>query len=161
MVTAPPPRKFLNGYNFDPSLTIDASIKTAAHQTISVHLQVIGFSNETYTIMVSLPSEKSAAVVPEQLSHYALGKVLGRGMCGDVVEGTHKLTETKVAIKHIRRADFELAGVEFNGRELDLLRVMHHTNIVQLYDCMILPNEIVIVMELISGGELFNYCMDK
>jgi serine/threonine protein kinase len=77
------------------------------------------------------------------------------------VEGTHKLTGMKVAIKHIRRSDFEMAGVAFNGRELELLRGMHHPNVVQLFDCLNLPLEIVIVMELIPGGELFEYCMNK
>ncbi len=97
VVTAPPARKFLTGFKFDPSETIDCSVKTAAHQTIGVQLQVIDFSRETYTIVVSLPGDKDEEVLSkDQLSHYTIGKVLGKGMCGEVREGTHKLTGAKV-----------------------------------------------------------------
>lgn len=161
VVTAPPPRKFLNGLKFNPSDVIDVSVKTAAHQTISVELQVIDFANEMYTIMVSLPGNKNENRAPDQLSHYVVGKVLGRGMCGEVREGTHKLTGCKVAIKHIRKSDFEEAGVEFNGLELDLMKGLCHPSVVQLFDCIQLHQEVVIIMELVSGGELFDYCMEK
>ncbi len=64
-MTAPAPRKILNGLKFDPNLSIDASVKTAAHQTISVQLQVIEFANETYTIVFSL-IEKNDGSTPQQ-----------------------------------------------------------------------------------------------
>ncbi len=164
IVTAPPPRRFLNGRLFDPSDNISAQAVTASGQTITCLLQVVEFANCTYTIVCSLPStDKSVpdTTFSEQLSHYQLGRVLGKGMCGEVREGTHKLTGSKIAIKRIRQKDFEAAGVKFSRLEVDLMRGMDHPNVVQLLDCVSLPSEILLVLELISGGELFSYCMDK
>ena len=162
VVLSPAPKLYMNARLFDPNQTFDGSAKTSQGQTVSLNFQVIDFSNRTYTIMFYLAGQKTDQDdLSLQLNHYSLGAVLGNGMCGEVRQGTHKLTNTDVAVKRIRKVDFDSAGVVFTGLEVDLMRGLDHPNVVQLYDCVRLENEMVLILELISGGELFQLCMDK
>lgn len=45
--------------------------------------------------------------------------------------------------------------------EIDTLRSLHHPNIIELYDVYISPDKIYIIMELMEGGELFDYVVRK
>lgn len=45
--------------------------------------------------------------------------------------------------------------------EIDTLRSLHHPNIIELYDVFISPDKIYIIMELMEGGELFDYVVQK
>jgi serine/threonine protein kinase len=45
--------------------------------------------------------------------------------------------------------------------EIQALRSLQHPNIIRLYDVYISPNHIFIVMELMEGGELFDYVVQK
>jgi serine/threonine protein kinase len=45
--------------------------------------------------------------------------------------------------------------------EIDTLRSLHHPNIIELYDVYISPDKIYIIMELMEGGELFDYVVQK
>ena len=45
--------------------------------------------------------------------------------------------------------------------EIEALRSLHHPNIITLYDVYITEEKIYIVMELMSGGELFDYVVAK
>jgi serine/threonine protein kinase/Leucine-rich repeat (LRR) protein len=161
IVTHPDPQEYMMENRIDPDETFFAKAQSRNEQTVSVNMHVIEFVNKAYTLVLSLPGEQSVQVdLGEQLNHYKLGRVLGEGMCGSVLEGTHKLTGFKVAVKRIRKTDFDSAGVEYSGREVDLMRKLDHPNVVQLLDCVKLKNEMCLVMELVSGGELFSYCMD-
>ena len=45
--------------------------------------------------------------------------------------------------------------------EIKALRSLHHPNIITLYDVYITNDKIYIVMELMEGGELFDYVVKK
>jgi serine/threonine protein kinase len=45
--------------------------------------------------------------------------------------------------------------------EIEALRSLHHPNIIQLFDVYITDQKIFIVMELMEGGELFDYVVKK
>jgi serine/threonine protein kinase len=45
--------------------------------------------------------------------------------------------------------------------EIQALRELHHDNIIQLFDVFITEEKIFIVMELMHGGELFDYVVQK
>ena len=45
--------------------------------------------------------------------------------------------------------------------EIDTLRSLRHPNIIELYDVYISPDKIYIIMELMEGGELFDYVVQK
>lgn len=90
------------------------------------------------------------------VGNYTLGKVIGEGAYGKVRMGTHRLTATRVAIKQIPKA--MSASLT---REIHHHRQLHHPHITQMYEVIATENTIWIVTELCSGGELFDYLVEK
>ena len=84
-------------------------------------------------------------------------KVLGKGAFGEVYKAQDKRNpEFKVAIKVLRKKNMsekELASVM---DEVDLLRKVDHPNIVEYFETYDDVNYLYLVMELCSGGELFD-----
>ncbi|KAF9451606.1 Pkinase-domain-containing protein [Macrolepiota fuliginosa MF-IS2] len=90
------------------------------------------------------------------VGNYTLGKVIGEGTYGKVRMGTHRLTSTRVAIKQIPKA------MSANlTREIHHHRQLHHPHIAQMYEVIATESSIWIVTELCSGGELFDYLVEK
>lgn len=51
--------------------------------------------------------------------------------------------------------------VEEIYREAQALQKLSHPNIVKLFHAFLIKNNVVLIMELISGGELYKYVKDK
>ncbi|THU93334.1 Pkinase-domain-containing protein [Dendrothele bispora CBS 962.96] len=90
------------------------------------------------------------------IGNYTLGKVIGEGAYGKVRLGTHRLTGIKVAIKQIPKA----LSASLT-REIHHHRQLHHPHVTQMYEVIATENNIWIVTELCSGGELFDYLAEK
>ncbi|KAK7436709.1 hypothetical protein VKT23_018963 [Stygiomarasmius scandens] len=90
------------------------------------------------------------------VGNYTLGKVIGEGAYGKVRLGTHRLTGTKVAIKQIPKAMSPSLT-----REIHHHRQLHHPHVTQMYEVIATESNIWIVTELCSGGELFDYLVEK
>lgn len=85
--------------------------------------------------------------------------VLGRGHYATVNLGTHKETGRQVAVKRIQ---ISKSRVEALRREVEVLKkVGRHPNIVTLYDIFITETELILVLELLTGGELFDRMVEK
>jgi len=85
---------------------------------------------------------------------YTIGEVLGTGNYAEVRLGVNKQTGEKVAIKILAQ------GKEANDdilQEIDILaRVDDHPHIIQLREIYEKKGRMYIVMELVTGGELFD-----
>ena len=69
------------------------------------------------------------------IGHYILGKSIGEGTFGKVKLGTHTLTEEKVAVKILEKERIkDVADVERVAREIHILKLIRHPNIIQLYE---------------------------
>lgn len=79
---------------------------------------------------------------------------LGKGHYATVYRGVNKATGQPVAIKRIRRALARPATLKTEIRALR--KVKGHANIVQLYDVYYDNEYVVLVLELLAGGELFD-----
>ncbi|KAJ7319025.1 Pkinase-domain-containing protein [Mycena albidolilacea] len=90
------------------------------------------------------------------VGNYTLGKVIGEGAYGKVRMGVHRLTSVRVAIKQIPKA--MSASLT---REIHHHRTLHHPHVTQMYEVIATENSIWIVAELCSGGELFDYLVEK
>eukprot|EP01088_Endostelium_zonatum_P017904 TRINITY_DN5533_c0_g1_i2.p1 TRINITY_DN5533_c0_g1~~TRINITY_DN5533_c0_g1_i2.p1 ORF type:complete len:269 (+),score=53.94 TRINITY_DN5533_c0_g1_i2:45-851(+) len=77
--------------------------------------------------------------------------VIGAGQFGKVYKG--KYLGTPVAIKSLLNTEDEDMQKYFE-RELETLCAIHHTNIVQLLGICITADEILIITEFVSGGDL-------
>lgn len=94
---------------------------------------------------------------------YILGSTLGEGEFGKVKLGWRKDGKhpSQVAIKLIKR-DTIMKDLESEikiHREINLLRMLSHPNIVNMVEVMKLGKYIGIVLEYASGGELFDYIL--
>eukprot|EP01128_Nolandella_sp_AFSM9_P008769 TRINITY_DN5445_c0_g1_i1.p1 TRINITY_DN5445_c0_g1~~TRINITY_DN5445_c0_g1_i1.p1 ORF type:complete len:352 (+),score=97.40 TRINITY_DN5445_c0_g1_i1:33-1058(+) len=86
-------------------------------------------------------------------SHYELGSELGSGAYSVVVEGVHKETGEKYAIKIVDKNSTEAS--EMHG-ELNVMSKLVHPNIVNFKEVFDHEDGFYVVLELISGGELFD-----
>ncbi|XP_039219796.1 myosin light chain kinase 2, skeletal/cardiac muscle [Crotalus tigris] len=86
-------------------------------------------------------------------------EVLGGGKFGEVRTCTVKDTDLKLAVKIIKKQgpkDRETAEVE-----IDVMNQLNHRNLIQLYDAVETPREIMLFMEFVEGGELFERIIDE
>jgi len=103
--------------------------------------------------------EKEGIVIPDSITtnitkDYQILQVLGEGAFGQVKRGVHKKKKNEVAIKCCLKKENEDQDLI---QEIDMLRrVQGHEGIVKLYGVYESRSKVNIVMELISGGELFD-----
>eukprot|EP00112_Aurelia_sp_Birch-Aquarium-sp1_P005311 Seg160.7_Seg160.8 transcript_id=Seg160.7_Seg160.8/GoldUCD/mRNA.D3Y31 product="Serine/threonine-protein kinase BRSK2" protein_id=Seg160.7_Seg160.8/GoldUCD/D3Y31 len=92
---------------------------------------------------------------------YVLQNVLGKGQTGIVKLGVHSASKKKVAIKIVDRtklAPHILTKVE---REIAIMKLINHPNILGLYDVYENRKNLYLVLEYVGGGELFEYLVKK
>ncbi|XP_031638549.1 5'-AMP-activated protein kinase catalytic subunit alpha-2 [Contarinia nasturtii] len=93
-----------------------------------------------------------------KIGHYTLGNTLGTGTFGKVKIGEHQLTKHKVAVKILNRQ--KIRSLDVVGkirREIQNLKLFRHPHIIKLYQVISTPTDIFMIMEYVSGGELFDY----
>lgn len=97
---------------------------------------------------------------------YALGKKLGAGNFAKVVLGELKRPQPQwklrtgdhVAVKVVKKpaSRRSVERVSMLRAEVEILRSINHPNIVRLYDIYESASRLYLVMELLTGGELFD-----
>lgn len=86
---------------------------------------------------------------------YDMGKKIGDGNFADVRQCVDKITKKEFALKIVDKA--KVRGKEEMIRdEIDIMRRCKHPNIVRMYEDYDSPRHIYLVMELITGGDLFD-----
>ncbi len=53
------------------------------------------------------------------------------------------------------------ADIQRVTREIDILKLIRHPNIIQLFEIIETPKQLFLIMEFVSGGELFDYIVKK
>lgn len=105
-------------------------------------------------------SSKGSAANAKQVAvgQYLLGRAIGKGNFGKVHLATHIPTGQKVAIKILEKDRvMDVCDVERVAREIHILEITKHPHIVQLYEIVENAQQICLVMEYASGGELYDY----
>ncbi|XP_064594721.1 hormonally up-regulated neu tumor-associated kinase homolog A-like [Liolophura sinensis] len=99
----------------------------------------------------------------KRVGNYLLGRTLGEGSFAKVKEGLHVLTGEKVAIKVVdkKRAKEDSYVRKNMRREGKLLQMVHHPNIIRLYEIMETENSYYLVTELCRGGDFMEYICQK
>ncbi len=93
---------------------------------------------------------------------FILGKKLGEGTFGVVRVATHYLTGEKVAVKILdKKKILEETDKTRLEREIKLMKILRHPNIVHLYSVIQTTQFIYLIMEYVSGKELFDYIIKK
>ncbi|XP_074067946.1 myosin light chain kinase 2, skeletal/cardiac muscle isoform X2 [Macrotis lagotis] len=84
---------------------------------------------------------------------------LGGGKFGEVCTCTEKATGLKLAAKIIKKQspkDKEMALLE-----IEVMNQLNHHNLIQLYAAIETSHEIILFMEFVEGGELFERIVDE
>lgn len=91
------------------------------------------------------------------MQRYELGRFLGQGTFAKVHRARDLRTGMSVAIKIIDKEKVLKVGMTDQiKREISVMRLVRHPNIVQLFEVMASKTKIYFVMEYVKGGELFN-----
>uniref|UniRef100_A0A7N8Y831 5'-AMP-activated protein kinase catalytic subunit alpha-1 n=1 Tax=Mastacembelus armatus TaxID=205130 RepID=A0A7N8Y831_9TELE len=111
-----------------------------------------------FTSLMRMATDKAKHEGRVKIGHYILGDTLGVGTFGKVKVGQHELTKHQVAVKILNRQ--KIRSLDVVGkirREIQNLKLFRHPHIIKLYQVISTPTDIFMVMEYVSGGELFDY----
>jgi len=107
---------------------------------------------------------EGSSVERKLFEKYEICEVLGVGSTSTVHKCRNRETGEICACKIIDSKEIE---TRFQGmmdqfhNEVMALRFLHHPNIITLYDVYLTDDKIYIIMELMEGGELFDYVVRK
>ncbi|KAG2262908.1 hypothetical protein Bca52824_069987 [Brassica carinata] len=88
---------------------------------------------------------------------YEVGRLLGQGTFAKVYYGRSVHTNESVAIKMIDKEKVLRVGLSDQiKREISVMRIAKHPNVVSLHEVMATKSRIYFVIEYCKGGELFN-----
>lgn len=88
---------------------------------------------------------------------YEMGRLLGQGTFAKVYYGKNIVTYENVAIKVISKEQVRKAGMmEAIEREISVMRLVRHPNVVALKEVLATKGRIYFIMEYVKGGELFS-----
>ncbi|XP_040399652.1 serine/threonine-protein kinase MARK2 isoform X4 [Cygnus olor] len=101
----------------------------------------------------------SAPSAEEQphVGNYRLLKTIGKGNFAKVKLARHVLTGKEVAVKIIDKTQLNSSSLQKLFREVRIMKVLNHPNIVKLFEVIETEKTLYLVMEYASGGEVFDY----
>lgn len=96
------------------------------------------------------------------IGDFIIGDKLGEGTFSKVCQGTHRITQEKVAIKILSKDRIKEPHDKLRiEKEINVQKKLHHCSIIQQYCIIESKKAIYIVTEYCSGGELFDYIVLK
>ena len=105
-----------------------------------------------------IPEPSSKKIIDE----YLIKETIGKGTFSVVKLGEHIKTKQKVAIKILDKGKFktkeDLIRIQ---REIKILSMLEHPNIIKTYKISETPKKYFIIMEYCEGGELFDYIVER
>ncbi|XP_060711433.1 serine/threonine-protein kinase MARK2 isoform X4 [Hemiscyllium ocellatum] len=109
----------------------------------------------------SMPRCRSSiATTAEDTPHignYRLLKTIGKGNFAKVKLARHVLTGKEVAVKIIDKTQLNSSSLQKLFREVRIMKILNHPNIVKLFEVIETEKTLYLVMEYASGGEVFDY----
>ncbi|XP_028979580.1 serine/threonine-protein kinase BRSK2 isoform X4 [Esox lucius] len=105
--------------------------------------------------------ELSVGQPAQYVGPYRLEKTLGKGQTGLVKLGVHCITGQKVAIKIVNREKLSESVLMKVEREIAILKLIEHPHVLKLHDVYENNKYLYLVLEHVSGGELFDYLVKK
>uniref|UniRef100_A0A1A8F4D9 MAP/microtubule affinity-regulating kinase 3 n=1 Tax=Nothobranchius korthausae TaxID=1143690 RepID=A0A1A8F4D9_9TELE len=101
----------------------------------------------------------SGATTDDQphVGNYRLLKTIGKGNFAKVKLARHVLTGKEVAVKIIDKAQLNSSSLQKLFREVRIMKMLNHPNIVKLFEVLETEKTLYLVMEYASGGEVFDY----
>lgn len=106
----------------------------------------------------SLTSKTKVQKTENGVGSYTFVKKIGSGTYGCVKLATHNKTKQKVAIKILQKSQIQtkICDLQKMYREMQILKMLDHPNIVKLYQIIETDDKLYLVMEYMEGGELYD-----
>uniref|UniRef100_A0A3P9K7P8 Serine/threonine-protein kinase BRSK2 n=1 Tax=Oryzias latipes TaxID=8090 RepID=A0A3P9K7P8_ORYLA len=111
--------------------------------------------------MSSTGKDSNSGHYANYVGPYRLEKTLGKGQTGLVKVGIHCVTCQKVAIKIVNREKLSESVLMKVEREIAILKLIEHPHVLKLHDVYENKKYLYLVLEHVSGGELFDYLVKK
>ena len=86
--------------------------------------------------------------------HYLIENRISHGKFSEVFVAIDKTTKCKFAAKIIRKRKLDYVEREMMRNEVSILNLLHHENIVKLYDVFHSQKSMILILEYIQGEEL-------
>ncbi|CAN0541042.1 unnamed protein product [Rangifer tarandus platyrhynchus] len=118
------------------------------------------------TLQASMKSPNMETFKQQEVEDfYDIGEELGSGQFAIVKKCREKSTGLEYAAKFIKkrqsRASRRGVCLEEIQREVSILRRVLHPNVIKLHDVFENRTDVVLILELVSGGELFDFLAQK
>jgi Protein kinase domain len=151
---------------------VDNYISSGGYHSINYKDSIyVGFSLGTglHSLVYYVPTDKEKLLWVNAINSVAQfssisdfydiihSKILGKGKFSVVKEAIHKQTGIHVAVKILSKMLMTTEDIENIRREVDILKLCNHPNIIKLYDFFENENYSFIVVELIKGCDLVKY----
>ncbi|KAI1320253.1 hypothetical protein EDD11_001468 [Mortierella claussenii] len=152
------------GHNHPSQLQIQQTQVHQQHQKVQSQHPRRGSADR---ITIKDPSKSKSTstfkTINEYVGPYLLSKTLGKGSSGCVKLARHCKTNEQVAVKIISKASLVNRAAVHRGieREIAIMKLINHPHVIRLYDVYETEKELFLVMEYVSGGELFEYLVNK
>ncbi|KAF5357040.1 hypothetical protein D9756_006736 [Leucocoprinus leucothites] len=111
---------------------------------------------------------------PKSIGPWILGECVGKGASGRVKIAKHKRTGQLAAVKILpiaplvnsrsslttqqAKSEKQRLGID---REITMMKLMNHPNIMRIYDVFEGEKELFLVLEFVQGGELFDFLVNR
>jgi len=92
---------------------------------------------------------------------YLFEKTLGQGSFGEVKKLKNKTTGEELAVKIINKSDMQQEDLLALQTEVEILSQIDHPNVVKLFEVWEDKLKFFMVMEIMTGGELFDRIVEK
>ena len=93
------------------------------------------------------------------IGDYVFDRTVGEGQFGKVKLATHKLSGMRVAIKIVNKLKLTADTLRMVRREVAIMKMLRHPNIIRLYEVIDTPELLFLVMEYAPGGEIMDLIM--
>ncbi|KAK3110778.1 serine/threonine-protein kinase gin4 [Teratosphaeriaceae sp. CCFEE 6253] len=169
------------------SLTVRTSLPNSPeHKRVSQITSKQDRDSKRLSAISTTSTNASGRRRKQYIGHWQLGKTIGKGGCSRVRVVRHRFRDQYGAVKIITRstaestraqslanliestkgnASFSATGqkpIPFGlEREIAVMKLLEHQNIVRLYDVWENRNELYLIMEYVDGGELFHYVDER
>mmetsp|Transcript_12305 Transcript_12305/g.14131 ORF Transcript_12305/g.14131 Transcript_12305/m.14131 type:complete len:463 (+) Transcript_12305:58-1446(+) len=95
--------------------------------------------------------------MPKKVGKYEIHKTLGEGTFGKVKRALNTETQEWVAIKVLDKEKIQKQNMGAQvKKEISIMKLVRHPHVVQLNEVLASRTKIFIVLELVTGGELFD-----
>ncbi|GKV06303.1 hypothetical protein SLEP1_g18204 [Rubroshorea leprosula] len=93
----------------------------------------------------------------KKVGKYELGRTIGEGTFAKVKYARNMETGESVAVKILAKSTIlKHRMVDQIKREISIMKIVRHPNIVRLHEVLASRTKIYIILEFVSGGELFD-----